>query len=338
MVHSGLVPNSDLNKNGLTLSALSKVRENFTVSTDINFSNTFADNRPASNRGANPLEWVYKHPANIDILKLEDYGTGSDIARVSGNHENPYFLAYDVNNSFNRYRIYGNIVANWEISPVLNVMGRFTMNKIDEVRETKMAPGYTKEPNNGAYGIVNSNGLERNIDILGTYKNNWGDITASISAGGNILYSKASSISNSSKSGSGLVVPNVFTVQNISSGALNFSNYRSQRGMNSVYAMANLGWKDIAFLDLTARNDWSSTLPPENRSYFYPSASLSILADEIFNMGAIVDMLKLRGGWAQVGNDTSPYGLVATYGNAGQWGDAIRLAKSSGLLSPNLLP
>ncbi len=338
MTHSGLVPNSDLHKNGLTLSASSKVRDNLTISTDLNFSNSWANNRPASNRGANPLQWAYSTPANIDILKLRDYGTGNDIKRVSGNHENPYFLAYDVNNSFNRYLVYGNIVANWEVSPAFNIMGRFTLNKTDEVRETKIAPGYLNEPNNGAYGIVNRTGLERNMDMLATYKKNWDNFTASISAGGNILYSKASSISNSSKSGSGLIVPNVFTVQNISSGALNYSNYRSQKGINSVYGLANLGWKDIVYLDLTARNDWSSTLPPKNRSYFYPSSSLSLMVDKIAKLGDKVDMFKIRGGWAQVGNDTSPYRLLSTYGDAGQWGDAIRLAKASGLLSPNLLP
>ncbi|MEN8117923.1 MAG: SusC/RagA family TonB-linked outer membrane protein [Bacteroidota bacterium] len=338
MTHSGLIPNSDLNKNSISLSASSKVRDNFTVSTDINFTNTWADNRPASNRGTNPLQWAYSHPSNIDIRDLQDYGSGNDILTVSGNHENPYYLAHDVNNSFNRYRVYGNIVGNWEVSPNFNLMGRFTLNKTSEVRETKMAPGYTKEPNNGAYGIVNGEGLERNLDMLATYTKEWDNLSLSASAGGNLLYSKGSSISNSSKPGSGLIVPNVFTVQNISSGALNYSNYRSQKAINSVYAMATIGWDEMVFLDLTARNDWSSTLPSENRSYFYPSASLSVMIDRLINMGDKMDMFKLRGGWAQVGNDTSPYRLYPTYYDAGQWGDAIRLGKQSGLLSPNLLP
>lgn len=338
MTHNGLVPNSDLNKNNVSLSANSKIRKNFNVSTDINFTNSWAKNRPASNRGTNPMQWAYNQPVNIDIRDLRDYGGGNDILRVAGNAENPYFLAYDVNNSFDRYRVYGNVTANWEITNHFKLMGRYSLNKTDEVRETKMAPGYTQEPNNGAYGIINGNSLERNMDFLATYTNKWGDFDATVSGGGNLLYSKASHISNSSKSGSGLVVPNVFTVQNISSGALNYTNFRSEREINSLYAMANLAWKEIAYLDLTARNDWSSTLPPENRSYFYPSASLSIMLDQIFEMGSKVDMFKIRGGLAQVGNDTNPYRLFATYQDAGQWGDAIRLGKQSGLLSPNLLP
>jgi TonB-linked SusC/RagA family outer membrane protein len=342
MANNGIVPNSDLFRNNFSLSASSKAFDKLTISTSINIGNSWSNNRPASNRGANPLEWAYSTPANIDIRNLADYWVpgreGLEVRNVSSNHNNPYFLAYEVNNSFNRNRLYGNIVADYQILPSLNIMARYTLDKSDEVRETKMAPGYSKEPNNGAYGIRNSGRLERNIDILGTYRKDWDNFNLSVSAGGNILYAKSNYISNSSKSETGLIVANVFNVGNISSSALNYSSYLSQKSINSVYALANLGWKEILYLDLTARNDWSSTLPAENRSYFYPSVSLSVMANEIFDMGTNVNMLKLRGGWAQVGNDTDPYKLTSVYGNSGQWGDAIRLNKPGTLLSPNLKP
>ncbi len=338
MTHEGLIPNSDLNRNSITLAATSRMYNGFSVSTDINFTNSWADNRPSSNRGTNPLEWAYNHPSNIDLGLLKDYRLQNDIKRVSASHENPYYLAYDVNNSFDRYSIYGVLTAEWEISPKFNLRGRMTFNKMDEIQETKMAPGYTSEPNNGTYGIRSRKNFERNMDILATYNDRWDDFLLTGSVGGNILYSHSSNISNSAKTGAGLNVPNVFTVQNISSGALNYSNFRYEKGINSMYAMANLGWRDMIYADLTARNDWSSTLPSENRSYFYPSASLSLLINEMIDMGSKVNLLKLRAGWAQVGNDTSPYQLLATYQDAGQWGDAIRLAKQSGLLAENLLP
>jgi hypothetical protein len=83
--------------------------------------------------------------------------------------------------------------------------------------------------------------------------------------------------------------------------------------------MANMGYRDLIYLDITARNDWSSTLPSENRSYFYPSASLSLMINNMVDLGSKVNLLKVRGGIAQVGNDTSPYSLYATYYDAGQW-------------------
>ncbi|MFA5327882.1 MAG: SusC/RagA family TonB-linked outer membrane protein [Prolixibacteraceae bacterium] len=342
MSNSGIVPNSDLFKNSYTLSASSKVSEKFTVSTDINFNHTWSNNRPATNDGANPLQWAYSTPTNIDIHKLANYWvTGSEglaIRTVSSNHENPYFLAYEVNNSFTRTRVYGNVMANWQISPELNVMARYALDRGDEIRETKMAPGFSDEPNNGTYGIATSTMFERNMDVLATYKKDIERFTLSFSAGGNVLYSKNTAFINAAKSGTGLIVPNVFTVQNISASSMSYSNWLYQRSINSIYALANLGWKEIVYLDLTARNDWASTLPPQNRSYFYPSASLSLMLNELLDLGTKVDMLKIRGGWAQVGNDTSPYSLTSVYENIGQWGDAIRLSKSGTLLTRHLKP
>ena len=159
----------------------------------------------------------------------------------------------------------------------------------------------------------------------------------SISGGGNLMYQKSSGISNSAASRVGLVVPDLFTISNIAPTALVYSSYMSERGINSVYALGNFGFKDMLYLDVTARNDWSSTLPVENRSYFYPSASLSFLLSEVVNIPK-VDLFKLRGGWARVGNDTSPYQLGAYYNNAGQWDNAVLYSAPGGLSTPNLEP
>jgi TonB-linked SusC/RagA family outer membrane protein len=340
MTNKGLVPNSDLNRNSLTLSATSKVRDNFTVSTDLSYTHNWSDNRPSTQeRGTNPLQWAAWTPPNVDIRTLENYDLGGGrVKNIGSGWDNPYYLAYGINNSYNRNRFMGNVQGLWEITQHISLMGRYALNKTDEVRETKMDPGYSKEPNNGSYGIVTGEGMEQNLDALATYKNIWNEFSLTASVGGNLLYSRGSSISNSSKPGSGLIIPYVYTVQNIKNTALAYSNSRYEKAINSVYAMANMGWKDMIYLDLTARNDWSSTLPSENRSYFYPSASLSLMINNMLDMGSKVNLFKVRGGIAQVGNDTSPYSLYPTYYDAGQWGDAIRLGKPGSLLNPTLLP
>lgn len=340
MTNKGLVPNSDLNRNNLTLSATSDVTETLTVSTDINYTQNWADNRPATQeRGANPLQWAAWTPPNVDIRKMEQYALGGgEVLTIGDGWENPYFLAYGINNSFKRNRLIGNVSATWALTPQLNIMGRYALNRSDETRETKIDPGYSGEPNNGAYGIVASESTETNADLLATYKNNWGKFSLTASAGGNLLYSRWSHVSNSSKAGSGLIIPYLYTIQNIESGSLNYANARYERAINSLYAMANLGWADRIYLDLTGRNDWASTLPKENIPYFYPSASISILLNNMIDMGRNINLFKIRGGIAQVGNDTSPYSLYATYYDAGQWGEAIRLVKPDNLLNPILLP
>jgi len=101
--------------------------------------------------------------------------------------------------------------------------------------------------------------------------------------------------------------------------------------------MASFGYKGMLYLDLTARNDWSSTLPAENRSYFYPSASLSWLANYTFDMPEAISLLKFRAGWAQVGNDTRPYQLE-TQLNTGSWGSLVTTNVPANLLNPQLKP
>jgi TonB-linked SusC/RagA family outer membrane protein len=340
MTNKGLIPNSDIKRNNLSLSASAKATEKFAVSTDINYANSYAKNRPSGDRGTNPLQWAYYTPAYVNIMDLKDYdiGQGNTIKNVlQGDSNNPWMLANDVNNGFNRNQLYGNVMATYEFTPKLSLMGRMMIDKVDEVRESKIGLGYTGEPHNGSYGISTSNNFERNTDALLSYKDNFGDFSVNVSVGGNIRYSKSSIVSNSSKPGSGLIIPNLFTLSNIANTALNYSSASYQKGVNSVYGQANLAWKETIYLDLTGRNDWSSTLPAASRSFFYPSASLSVLINEFLNINS-VDLLKVRAGVARTGYDTNPYNLLQVYANAGQWGEALMLSKQSGLLNPNLLP
>ena len=338
MQNTGLVPNSDVNRNSFSLSASSNLNDKLIFSTNVNVVHSFADNRPASNRGANPLQWAYSTPANIDLGLLRDYDLpGTDVLTLAPGYNNPYFLAYGVNNSYSRYRVYGNMVMDWNISPSFKIRSSYNLNTYNQTQETKMSPGYSGETNNGTYGISKTDGVETNVDLLATFTKDLGAFDFSISGGGNLMYQKNTGLNNSAASRVGLVVPDLFTVSNIAPTALNYSSFMSERGINSVYALGNFGFMDMLYLDVTARNDWSSTLPVDNRSYFYPSASLSFLLSEVVDIPK-VDLFKLRGGWARVGNDTSPYQLGAYYNNAGQWENAVLYTAPGSLSTPTLEP
>lgn len=339
MQNSGLIPNSDIKRNSFSLSASSNMDRKLVISSNVNVVHSYADNRPSSNRGTNPLQWVYSTPANINLNDLKDYKLpGNEVLSVVDGYNNPYFLAHDVNNSFSRFRIFGNVALDWQISPSFNVRTSYNVNSYNQTQETKIAPGgYDKETNNGTYGISKTDGLETNVDLLATFKKDLGDFDLSISGGGNLMYQKNTGISNSAFSGVGLIVPNLYTVRNIAPTALNYSSFQSERGINSVYGLANFGFMDMLYLDVTARNDWSSTLPINNRSYFYPSASLSFVLSELVDIPK-VDLLKFRGGWARVGNDTDPYQLGAYYNNAGVWENAMMYSAPGGLSTPSLEP
>ncbi|WP_149304797.1 SusC/RagA family TonB-linked outer membrane protein [Pareuzebyella sediminis] len=338
MDNSGVIPNSDLKRNSFSLSASSNMANRFTVSTNINVVHSYADNRPASNRGTNPLQAAYSVPANINILDVKDYRLpGTDVFNFSDDYANPWFLANEVNNSFSRFRVYGNLALDWNISPNFNIRTSYNLNSFNQTQETKMAPGYNREPNNGTYGIAETDGIETNIDMLASYNKIWGEFDMTVSAGGNLMYQKNKGLSNSAATRAGLIVPNLFTVDNIAPTALRYSSFTTERAINSVYGLANFGLYDMLYIDVTARNDWSSTLPVDNRSYFYPSASVSFLLSELVTIPK-VDLFKLRGGWARVGNDTSPYQLGAYYNNVGQWNNAILYSAQGGLNTPGLEP
>lgn len=345
MQNRGIVPNSDLFRNTLNINSSVKLHDKLTLSTNIDVSRNNSNNRPAGERGTNPLQWAYETSPHINILDLKDYWMpgqeglqqkSPDAGFPTREINNPYFLANEVNNSFTRDRVFGNIKADWQISPSFSLFARYALDTYSETRESKIGMSYTQELG-GAYGITELAGFESNADFLATYNKDINRFGVTLSAGGNMRYQNGSNMTVASRPGAGLIVPGVYTVQNIAQDNVQYANSRFERGINSVYGLANLSYNDMIYLDLTARSDWSSTLPNAD-PYFYPSASLSLLVDQMLNLPTSFSLFKFRGGYAQVGNDTNPYQLIATLGNAGAWGNLPRLTLPGTLLNPNLKP
>lgn len=342
MRNRGIIPGTDLFKNSINLNSSVKLTSRFSISTNIDFSRNNSNNRPAGDRGTNSLQWAYSVSPHIDLRDLQNYWMPGQEGfqqrtQYNGSFNNPYFIAYEVRNGFVRDRVFGNIRADWTIIPHLTLMARYALDNYDEKRETIVPVSYL-DNKNGAYGIINLNNYERNADFLLTYKSRSGVFDYSFSAGGNARYQFWKNITTATKDGTGLIVPGVYTIQNILPENLNYANNRYKKGVNSVYGMANIGYKDKIYLDLTGRTDWSSTLPNAS-SYFYPSASLSVLVSEIARLHSDkVNLIKLRGSIAQVANDAGPYQLTTTLANAGTWGSIPRLTTSGTLLNPYLKP
>jgi TonB-linked outer membrane protein, SusC/RagA family len=343
MSSRGIVPGSDLFRNSLNINSSVKLHEDLTLSAQADFSRNNSNNRPATNRGANPMEWAYKVSPHINILDLRDYWVEGNegvqqLSQAPGEYNNPYFLAYEIRNAFARDRVFGNLRADWQITPAFSLMARYALDFYSEERESKVPFSYTNEPR-GAYGIMNLRRQEQNIDALASFRKSFGAFSLLASAGGNVRYQRNRDVQTKSIAETGLITPGLYTLSNIAPANLDFSSYLSEKAVNSVYGLLNVGYRDMVYLDVTARNDWSSTLPVNNRSYFYPSAAVSFLLDKALGLPNAVNMLKLRGGIAQVGNDTESYRLTNVLGNAGAWGgEVIRLNKSGSLLTPNLKP
>lgn len=342
MSNRGVIPNSDLYRNSLSLNTGLKVNPNLRISSSIDFSRNNSNNRPSGERGTNPLEWAYNVAPNTDIRTLQNYWLPGQEgiqqrSQYKGVFNNPYFLINEVKNSFLRDRVFGNIRADWQISHHFNFMARYSLDTYTERRETKISQSYTEDPG-GSYGIIDIGTYERNADFLLTYKKEINKFNFSLSAGGNSRFQKGSNVTNTTKDGTGLIVPGVFSLQNILPQNLNYSSTYFKKGVQSIYGLLNIGYKELAFLDITGRNDWSSTLP-NAQPYFYPSASLSLLLHEMLGIrSANIQLIKLRAGVAQVGNDANPYQLQSVLNNAGTWNGIPRLSTSGNLLNPDLKP
>jgi hypothetical protein len=252
--------------------------------------------------------------------------------------DNPYFIAYGMSNAFSRDRVYGNMGLTYDFTKEFSVTARYALDRYNEKRETKI-PFSANRMAKGNYSLENILFQESNTDILATYKTKLDNWDFSVSAGGNIMNRKNASnfVGSGGDRNNGLVIPGLYTVGNIPLSNIAASSSQSEKAIYSAYALASIGYKNMIYLDITGRNDWSSTLPEENRSYFYPSASLSWLANNTFALPSSISLLKFRGGWAKVGNDTDPYRLEPSL-NTGNWNNLTIESVSGTLLNPNLKP
>jgi len=341
MDNTGIVPNTDLKRNNINLTAGYNFRPNFRVTTSVAYTNNKSDNRPTFNRDS-PLYMVYRQPANIDIQKLKDYWVEGyegiqQLSPVPGGNDNPYFLCYEDLNGFKRDRITGNVQLTWDITDWLTLMGRTGIDFYNEQRESRSAFS-TSRFVNGAYSIGHAYFKEQNTDFLLTARKSIPDWDFSASVGANRMDQESS---NSTLAANRLVMPAVYNISNAAAGYVqnNSSAEKFRKRINSVYAMAQITYKNFVFLDLTARNDWSSTLPADNNSYFYPSASLSVLMSDILGWKAAdkLSYWKLRGNISQIGTDADPYVLQNTV-SLSTWGSANQAEQQKSLKNNNLKP
>src|SRR5690606_8887748 len=341
MLHRGMIPDSDLYRNGISTSVNYKILDKLTFSSNINYSNSMSNNRPSTgDRRANALEAVYTSSyINYEEMKgiwEEGQENIQQIRTPAG--DNPYFIAYGIRNGFVRDRIYGNLSLEYQLSDNFTLMARYSLDRSNENRETKIPYSYSRMERGGYY-VTDLMSQEANTDFLASYKTDVGLLDFNASVGGNYMHRFGSSnaVGVGGNRNNGFVGPGIDNNANIPADNRSIGTGYSEKGIYSIYALASFGYNDQLYLNLTGRNDWSSTLPKDNRSYFYPSASLSWLANYTFNLPENIDMLKARVGWAQVGNDTDPYRLDPSLAT-GTYNSLNIASVNAGLLNPNLKP
>ncbi len=227
--------------------------------------------------------------------------------------DNPYYNLRNLT-GFSRDRVFGNSSIDYKLTDWLSVYGRAGIDFYNEYRNNLTqsgTQGNMTRKRGGQFDQTQYYFNETNADLMLKFDKAFGDIRLDGLAGANYrdVLSKSMYMAASD-----LTVPDLYTIANVK-GNPSVSMYTNHKRTNSVYMAINGSYKNFLFLGVTGRNDWSSTLPAENRSYFYPSVSLGLDVTEAFKIQSeVLSYAKLRGSWAKVGGDAGAYQLANTYG------------------------
>lgn len=338
--NKGIVPNTDLKRNSLAFSGSSQVTSKITARAYFNFINSSSTNRPSLGYGSeNPMYTYNWTGRQVDTRDLRNYwqAGAAGFSQFNANYlwlDNPFFTNYENTNGFNKNRLLGNASVNYAINDHLSIRVRSGLDYYHDLRASKRAFS-TKRFVNGAYREDEIDYSEINTDALVTYNaslsKNW---KLSLSGGGNILRQKSKY--NSTVAGQ-LSVPGIYNFSN-SKIPLVSTQEITDKQINSLYAIGNFTFKNYLFTDLTVRNDRSSTLPADARSYTYYSGAVSLVLSELAKMPAMISYSKLRVSYAKVGSDTDPYQLNNTFVFNQNYGSTPLLTNSTRLLNPSLTP
>lgn len=311
-----MIPGTKLSRVNLVARAVSKFGKDsrWTTDTKIQYSSANAKNRPVA--GLNTSNYpalLYNMPVSLDVRQFDPPTNqfGNMIWYNSGNQINPYWnTRYNLNNDIrDRFIMTGSLKYNfnsWLNAEVKGGADMYTTNF-----ESKVYGGSPLTPS-GRFGVSKQTFSEFNYSTLITaQKDNWIDkLGVAASVGGNLMQQKSSTVGANAGE---LEVPNLFAIGN-TKGNPTFTDEFSQRRTNSVYGTVGLNWDGYLYLDATFRNDWTSTLHPDNRSFFYPSVSLAyVFTESIKGLPSWISYGKLRASYAAVGNDLAPYQLYNTY-------------------------
>jgi len=294
-----------------------KISDKLKINTKITYTNKKSDNLPATGYNNQSIAYfmIFQNPnVNLDWYK-DRWKKGFDqidqIHPFSGFIDNPFLIAHEMTNAINSNNVVGSISATYDISKKFDIMLRSGVNMLNEDR-IQRRPFSTANFLRGYYKEQAITDFEVNNDFLFSYRDKISnDISLSASVGGNKMvhrYNRVDSYIN------GLVIPGVYKLNNGLASAqvkLTDRNYN----VNSLYGLAAFGYKNKYFIDVTARNDWSSTLVPADKSsFFYPSVNASFILSDIFRLPTQISFAKLRLSAASAGNDTDPYFTKKYYG------------------------
>ena len=349
MHQKGVFENTKLNSYTVNMSGGIQFSKKLRFDANINYNKIDSPNFPSVGYGRNsPIySMILWAGANVDVRDLRNYwapgleglqqrnfdiGPGYD--NGSFDYNNPYFILYENLHGYLKNTAYGSASLKYDVTNELNITLRtgVNMNQLMEDYRTAYSTAYNRY---GNYSQSYKNDFQILTDLIAKYDKKLGIFDVGAMLGFNARqYNDASHYAETD----GLAVPGIYTLSNSMKPTTPTSSKR-ELAEYAVYGYLDLGWKNYLMLNLTARNQWSSTIPTFGKnSYLYPSAQLSTVVSEYIPMPEFISYLKLRGSYARVGSAFSPYYFSPVYSETGTWNNNLGLTSPEIIYSKDIKP
>jgi len=329
---TGTMPNGNLQRNGLNFNSNYNLNDRLTVGLTGNYIRTDAKNRNVTGyNNGNPMQaFTQWWQTQLDLDRLGENTNYEDGSQYTWNprgpqvdtdnnllffdsrpnfFDNPYWIRENYLQEDTRNRIFGNANATLKLTEGLSLFGRVGTDFYDFSARSGIPKASVET---SAYTETDRGFQEMNYETRLNFNKTFGDFSLNGALGGNVM--RQNRVTTIGSAVGGLSLEGFFNLDNSASPASVNTN-RIDYGINSVFGTVSLGFKNFLYLDLGARNDWSSTLPKGDNSYFYPSVSLSAVVTDIPGLDKLgpLSFAKVRASYASSGNDAAPYSLVDNF-------------------------
>lgn len=312
--NKGIYPNTEFKRTNVSINASAKLANKLNASGGINFVRSGATNRGIQGQDRASIGWNFLYlPRTINLTDWQNYTLPDDLnkERNFGTFfDNPYWTLNKNTYEDKRDRITGNIQLTYSPTSWVNIVGRAGTDFYSDRRKQVFAVGSLGNPTGSFFEDVYFV-REITTDVIATFTK---DISKDFSFTGIVGHNfRQRDVENNFVQATVLSVPDIYNISNATT-TIPTDSYAKRR-LYGVYSDLTFGYKGFLFLNLTGRNDWSSTLPKENRSYFYPGINGTFIFTDAFEGlkgNKWVNFGKVRVSYAKTGNDADPY-LLETY-------------------------
>jgi TonB-linked SusC/RagA family outer membrane protein len=348
----GMAPGNTIGRLGLTLKGGAAINDRLSTEASLNYVSQDAENRPGTGYDTdNPLQSFIWFGRGHDMEALRHYrcdGSEPTPCRLGGQynwnynyHNNPFWEQLVNGNGDQRDRLLGHAQVSYQLNDWITATGRvgrdwYRDHRKDVVEFNSLEDGTYTAPGDGGFNEETIYRAETNADLLVSARRQLTpDLTLDVAGGGNVRENK---YQQAGVNVDHLIAPSIFTLDNASGPSAPYDDLQRKR-VRSLYGSLTFNYKGYLNVDVTGRNDWSSTLPKGNNSYFYPSVSTAFVFTDALNIrNRYLSSGKLRASWTQVGNDTDPYQLTSVLTSQAPWGSTAMFSIPNAMPNLNLKP